>query len=117
MQWNEFSFTSIVVFEYDSYIVPKPLGMTARSKVRAVDAGTAAVSDETALGGSQPPVVVTLGHDGRGSCLGTYDGPFCDAEECLGWSRSQVGGKGQGAPSIKLEENHVVVGYLAHAPA
>lgn len=37
MQWNEFSFTSVVVFEYDSCIVPKPVGMTARSKVRPVD--------------------------------------------------------------------------------
>lgn len=103
MQWNEFSFTSTVVFEYDACIVPKPLGMTARSKVRPVDSGTAVVSDETQpLGGSQPPVVVTLGHDdGRVSCLGTYDGPFCDAGECLRWSGSQVGGKGAGGSQYK----------------
>lgn len=66
MQWNEFLFTSVVVFEYDSCIVPKPVGMTARSKVRPVDSGTAVVSDETQPCGSQPPIVVTLGHDGRG---------------------------------------------------
>lgn len=47
MQWNEFSFMSIVVFESDSCIVLKPLGMTVRSKVRPIDSGTAVVSDET----------------------------------------------------------------------
>lgn len=44
-------------------------------------------------------------------------GHFVMLESVWGGPEARWEGRGQGAPNIKLEENHVVVGYLAHAPA